>query len=162
MDFTNTSYVRIYVPPSPTGRLWGFFGRMLMDELIKRSDRAGVIELAPELAEDLAAAVAVAIDCPDVDFVREHLPKLTSHGAAVQKGHYLVLPRYHEGQYATAHRNQRTKDSRAKLADTERAIALGLIKSPRWYLDRQATKPKPEPNTNTEDEDEDGTKAQSA
>lgn len=149
MDFTKEPHVRIYTTVSPTARLWGFFGRALMDQLVKAADRAGVIELPEELKGDLPAAVASAIHCPNTTWMREWLPKIMEHGAArhvvienddedgPEEAHYLVLTRYHEAQYATISKTLSNTMSERKRKDTERAIELGIIEPPFWWTDRE-------------------------
>ncbi len=145
MDFSRTPYVKIYSGVSPTSTLWGFFGRMLMDALVKAADRAGVIDLPPELRGDLHAAVASILGCPDVAWVREHLPKIMEHGSVVHitldgddgDAEYLVLMRYHEGQYANMDPSFSTMWSKRKRRDTERAIDLGLIEAPFWWREKE-------------------------
>ncbi len=134
MDFGNEHSVRIYPKVSPTARLWGFFGRCLMDQLVKTADRAGVIDLPDELVDDLHAAVASTIHCPEVDWVRNFLPKLMEHGAVIHREvegkHYLVLPRYYEAQYCKINTTASKRASDAKKRDVERATSLGLIELP--------------------------------
>ncbi len=134
MEFGNEPFVRIYTTVSPTARLWGFFGRCLMDQLVKVADRAGVIDLPAELADDLDAAVASVIHCPDTSWIREYLPKLMEHGSVVHRevegSHYLVVPRYHEAQYCKSSVAQSKRNYEAKKRAIERATALGLIESP--------------------------------
>lgn len=129
MDFSNEPYVRIYTSVTPRSRLYGFWGRVLMDELVKHSDRAGVIDLPEEFLDDLPMAVASVIGCDDVEWVRKHLPKLMldPSPSVVQKDRYLLIPRYRDAQYGTTHPKMSAKLSRKKKADIERAEGLGLI-----------------------------------
>lgn len=147
MDFSRTPHVRIYTEYSDTGKLFGFFGRALMDALIKHANRAGILKLSTELlprtkrkklrAEEISHAVAVAIDCPDPNFVRENLPLLLQLEAVRCVAPVLVLPRYHEGQYTTIHRSLSTAESNRKRQDTEEAIEAGWIEPPQWWLARE-------------------------
>jgi len=134
MEFHNEPFVRIYTTVSPTARLWGFFGRCLMDQLVKAADRAGVIDLPEELAADLPAAVASLIHCEDTAWVRKYLPKIMEHGSVAHAerdgSHYLVIPRYHDGQYCNMGGAQSKRNYESKKRDTERAISLGLIEAP--------------------------------
>lgn len=126
MDFPNEAYVRIYPRVTPTAKMYGFFGRRLLHALIENANRAGVISLPPG---DLFRAVAAMIDCPDVDWVAQHLPVLTE-GAdppVVVEGTYLVLPRYRAAQYSTTTPACTSRMSRRKKADFKEAAELGLI-----------------------------------
>ena len=142
MDFSRTPHVRIYTAVSPTAKLWGFYGRLLMEQLVKAADRAGVIPLVPELREgDVARAVAFAIGCPDVEWVAEHLPKLLADEAVAQSddGEVLVVTKYHEAQYCKGDKGTNNKMSDRKIKDTRAAIEAGYIAAPEWYRDREAT-----------------------
>lgn len=161
MDFSREPHVRIYPKGTQTSAIWGFHGRQLMNALVGVADRAGVIELPHELSElkgDLEAATAGVLDCPDVVYVREHLPKIMEHGAVrhvtvereVEKEaadgnkriemvvfHYLVLDRYHEAQYGNVNKTLSNMLSERKRKDTDRAIKLGLIESPFWWTEKE-------------------------
>lgn len=132
MDFSNEPYVRIYTTVTPTARSWGFFGQCLMDALIRHADRAGVIDLESELVDlSVEMAVAVAVGCPDVAWVAEHLPSLIKTGSVhvVKHGEdtYLFLPRYFEAQTATQSTGQSNRNYSAKRKARERAERLGLL-----------------------------------
>ena len=152
MDFSREPFVKIFTTVSPTARLWGFHGRQLMDALVKVADKAGIIDLPEELREDLAAAVASVLGCPDVAWVREHLPKLMEHGSAEEivgesmsttgvddgvEPHYLVLTRYHEAQYGGVSKTLSNAMSDRKRKDTDRAIELGIIEPPFWWTEQE-------------------------
>ena len=150
MNFSRTPYVRIYTETSDTGKLLGFFGRALMDALIKAANRAGVLKLSAELtpstrrkklqAEEITHAVAVAIGCPDHDFVLKHLPLIMQVGAAETRGPtVLVLPRYHEAQYALIDKSHSSMESERKTRDTREAIENGWIEAPAWWVARERT-----------------------
>lgn len=144
MDFCTTPSVKIYTDLSPTAKLWGFFPVALMRTLVCESDAAGVLELDERLAqEDLHAAVALAIKCPDVEWVRVHLPKLLADGAVeVRRERYLVLPRYLEGQYSSTHPSLSQAMSRRKYRDVRRAVSLGLVERPCWIEEEEEVKKK--------------------
>lgn len=132
MDFSNEPYVRIYTTITPTARSWGFFGRCLMDALIRHADRAGVIELQGELCDlSVEIAVAVAIDCPEVSWVEQHLPALLRTDSVRVVKHegaaYLFLPRYFEAQTATQSKEQSNRNYGAKRRARDRAVQIGLL-----------------------------------
>lgn len=132
MDYTRASFVKIYTEIRPTARLFGFHGRMLMEQLVKSANRAGVLKLPEELLEDIPAAVASVIECPDVPWVEEHLPKILRHGSVEIKGEHLILRNYHSAQYSPVHNSQSTKASKAKTNQTVEAVEAGLIEVPFW------------------------------
>lgn len=133
MNFSEEPHVRIYTTVSPTSRTWGFFGRMLMDALVKVSDSAGVIELPEELLEDLPTAVASVLACPDVEWVEKYLSKLMTGprpSVELRQERFLVLPRYIEAQYAKVSPNCSARMSRKKSKDIAQAVESGLIDAP--------------------------------
>lgn len=144
MDFEREPFVKIYTTETPTVRYWGFWGTVLMEQLIKKANRAGVIELPGEkeqLGADLATAVAAVIGCgqDSVEWVRKYLPALLEHRAVEEvqgeTHRYLVLTRYHEGQYSGVEPKFSKRCSYQKQRDTDQAIAAGIIKPPFWHSD---------------------------
>lgn len=142
MDYTNASYVRIYTDVSTKATTYGFFGRALMDSLVKFADRAGVMELPEDLVGDLPTAVASVIGCDDVEWVEQYLPRLMKGPHASVELHRIVdksdgveksvlwLPRYIDAQYSGTNASFSTKMSRKKTADIARATEqLGLVPS---------------------------------
>lgn len=130
MEFSDEQYVRIYTGISDSGRIHGFFGRVLLEQLIKSADRAGVVELSESLVESLPVAVAAAVGCPDVAFVAEHLPKLLadpSPSVVFREPRYLVIPRYIEAQTCPASRRHSYVLSRDRTRAYERAQEIGLF-----------------------------------
>ena len=132
MDFSNEPYVRIYTTITPTGRAWGFFGRCLMDQLIRVADRAGVIDLDPELADlSLDMAVAVAIECGEPEWVKQHLPSLMATDSVRVMEHdgcvYLFLPKYIEAQTTNQSKSQSSRNYNEKRKAMKRAAEMGFI-----------------------------------
>ena len=140
MDFSTEPYVKIYSRETPTARYWGFWGVVLMEQLVKKANRAGVVALPQALVEegDLAAAIAGVIGCgqDSVEWVRKYLPPLLEHGALREaigpdeETTYLVLTRYHEAQFGGMDTKFSKRWSAQKLKDTEEAVALGIIDQP--------------------------------
>lgn len=139
MDFASEPFVKIYTNETPTVRYWGFWGTVLMEQLIKKANRAGVIQLPSALNGDLPAAVASVVGCghEEIDWVRKYLPALMEHGAvrevALEGEKYLIITRYHEGQYGGIDTKFSKKWSAQKLKETEDAILSGVIESPFWW-----------------------------
>jgi hypothetical protein len=105
-----------------------------MHELIRKANRAGILTLPSELLHDIPSAVAAAIDCPDLRWVREHWPVVFEHGAIEIHGESLVLSNYHVAQYSTIEPNTSSTMSARKLKETKAAVEAGLIEEPneRW------------------------------
>jgi len=137
MDFSSANYVKIYTDTSAQGVVLGFFGRALMTEIIKSANKAGVLSLDSTEIPDISAQVAAAIDCPHVDFVEEHLPKLIMFCAVIVLPEALVIPKYHEAQYGNRCRQAQSRSSQRKIADTQAAIDLEIIDEPAWWQARK-------------------------
>jgi hypothetical protein len=141
MDFENEPFVKIYTNETPTVRYWGFWGTVLMEQLVKKANRAGVIELPGDLSHDLCAAVAGIIGCGSehIEWVRKYLPSLLDHGAVTEieenDTKYLVLSRYHEAQYGGVDVKFSKRWSAQKQKETEAAVEAGVIEPPFWWKD---------------------------
>jgi hypothetical protein len=142
MDFESEPFVKIYTAESPTVRYWGFWGAILMEQLVKKANRAGVLEIPAALHDekDLAPAVAGVIGCghDGVDWVRKHLPSLLDHGALIviegtDGKKYLVITRYHDAQYSSIDTRFSKRWSVQKIKETGEAIDLGIIEPPFWW-----------------------------
>lgn len=139
MDFETEPFVKIYTTETPTVRYWGFWGTVLMEQLVKKANRAGVISLPTALREDLSAAVAAIVGCGSehIEWVRKYLPPLLEHGAVREvedeTGKYLVITRYHEAQYSGIDPKFSKKWSAQKLKDTDDAIEANRIEPPTWW-----------------------------
>lgn len=127
MHFEEERSVRIYPNVTPTTVLWGFWGRVLMDELCKAADPVGVVELPAELLDDVPSAVAAVIGCREVEWIREHLPSLCERGSVVVHQRFLVLPKFCHAQYSTPSPSNQARMKRAKHKALERAREAGLL-----------------------------------
>lgn len=139
MDFENEPFVKIYTTETPTVRYWGFWGTVLMEQLIKKANKAGVIELPSSLLEDddLVPAIASIIGCgQDIEWVRKHLSGLMEQSIKRVVGNdgrsFLVISRYHDGQYGGIDPKFSKRWSAQKIKDTEEALENGLIEPPFW------------------------------
>lgn len=142
MDFSDEPSVKIYTTETLTVRSWGFWGTVLMEQLVKKANRAGVIELDGDMLKSmgLPSVVAAVIGCGqnEVAWVEEYLPCVLEHGSVQQiEGKsgkpYLVVTRYHEAQYGKVGNKLSKRLSAQKLRDTEAAGREGLIDKPRWW-----------------------------
>jgi hypothetical protein len=116
MDWQNERYVRIYTRDTRTLKLIGWEGRAVLWEVLRKCDRAGVMD-GVRTPEDLA----LMIDIP-VETVRVALGRMVSTGAVEITDMGLVVPNYIAAQEAKQTDRQRQRESRARRAATARAV----------------------------------------
>ena len=117
MDWSNERYCRLYTRDSVTWSLWPWEARALFAFLLRKVDRAGVLDLG---SHDPARAVAAVVGMP-ADVVAAHLPALVDSGAVEVTPDALIMPNYIEAQEATSSDKQRQSESRARRRDRARA-----------------------------------------
>lgn len=129
MRFDDEPSIRAYQKVHPLAPLWGFFGQCLYLRLELVADRAGVIDLPPNLKQDMPCAVAHVIRCDDVAWVAQYLPRLMEGPvpAVVLRGDFLVLTTYCEAQYTSLTSAAAQRWSRKKQYALQRAAELKLI-----------------------------------
>lgn len=116
MNFEDEPYVRIYIRDTKTWLKLGFEGQTVLMHLMRKLDRAGVLDDVTDPAED----VALVIRAP-VDFVRIGLPRCLETGTLELRGNRLICPRYVEGQTAIKTDRLRSKELRKRRRDLARA-----------------------------------------
>ena len=116
MDWSNERYVRLYTRDSVTWSLWAWEARALFCFLLRKVDRAGVIDIGSHSPERALAAI---VGMP-VAVVAEHLPALLDSGAIEIAGAAMVMPNYIEAQEAKSSDKQRQSESRARRRDRAR------------------------------------------
>lgn len=113
MDFADERYVRVYTRDTPTMKLLRWEGRMVFFELLRKVDRAGVLDFGDE---GVAEAVSAVTDIP-LEYVTVGLQRILDRGCAVLKDHSLVIVKFLEAQETPQSDNQRKRESRAKRRD---------------------------------------------
>lgn len=116
MDWQNERYVRVYTRDTPDWLLWSWEARALLLLLLRKVDRAGVLELGRHGVK----AIAVTVGMP-LDVVERTIPELTKEGTVEIQDGRLVIPNYLEAQEATQSDAQRQRESRARRRDLARA-----------------------------------------
>ncbi len=117
MDWENERYVRLYTRDSSTWLLWPWQARAVFALLLRKVDRAGVMDIG---TEDPIEAVAVHVNLP-VEVVDVGLAAILKKKTAVLDRGRLVIPNFMEAQEAKSSDAQRQRDSR------ERRRALRLV-----------------------------------
>jgi hypothetical protein len=115
MDWANERYVRIYTRDTRTTKLVGWEGRAVLWEVLRKVDRAGVME-GVRTAEDLA----LMVDIP-LEFVRVALDRMISVGAVELSDMGLVVPNYLPAQETPQSDRQRQRESRQLRAARARS-----------------------------------------
>lgn len=117
MDFTNEAYVRVYKRDTTTWRRLGWEGQCTLMQLLRKVDRAGVIDI-----DDLDPAEACAMHTGGpIEFVREGVTRMLSLGVAEHRGTSLVFPRFLEAQESSKSDRQRQRESRERRRDQARS-----------------------------------------
>ncbi len=119
MNFEDESYVRLYTRDTPTWLRLGFEGQAVLSLLLRKVDRAGVLDGV----DDPIADVALVLGAP-LPFVAAAMPRLLALGTATHGRGRLVRPRFVEAQSATKSDKTRARDSRARRRDLGRVIEL--------------------------------------
>ena len=125
MRFEDEPFIKVYVTDTVTWKMLSWQAQGLLLCLMRKLDRAGIIE---SKGYEPAKAVAAVLGWP-LEVVREHLPELMEGEeptVVVMKGH-VVQPRYLEGQMARQSSSARSRAQRAKKRDIARAQALGIV-----------------------------------
>lgn len=117
MNWEDERWVKLYTRDSITWKLWGWQARFVMMSLMRKVDRAGVVDVAGRGINGLAALLEIP---PDI--VRDGLAQLTEpdddgERTVVWDGPQLVISRFIEAQEAHTSNAQRQRDSRERRRD---------------------------------------------
>lgn len=110
MDYANESYVRLYSRDTKTWLLLGYDGQNTLMHLLRRVDRAGVLDVD---GADPAEVVSMVCRVP-IEPTRSGLARILEHGVAVIDGGRLVLPRFLEAQETSKSDKARQRESRER------------------------------------------------
>lgn len=113
MDWQNERYIRSYTRDTVTRKVWTWEARAIWDALMRKVDRAGVMDIGEF---EPAEAVAAMIDIP-LEVVSAHLPSILKSKAVIVVGPCLVSPNFVEAQEANQSDKQRQAESRARRKD---------------------------------------------
>lgn len=115
MNFEDESYVRLYTRDTPTWLRLGFEGQAILALLLRKVDRAGVVDGIV----DAVADVALVLGAP-MAFAQLGMARLLACGTVEHRGERLVLPRFFEAQTATKSDKVRAREARARRRDLGR------------------------------------------
>jgi hypothetical protein len=116
MNFEDEPYVRFYTRDTKTWLKLGFEGQTVLMHLLRKVDRAGVLDDVTDPVDD----VALVIRAP-IDFVRVGLERLLKTATVEIRGARLVVPRFVEGQTAIKTDRLRSAELRKRRRDLARA-----------------------------------------
>jgi hypothetical protein len=114
VDWANERYVRVYVRDTADLLAVGWEGRAVLWELMRKCDRAGVVDFDGDVA-----VLAEMLRMPE-EIVSLALPKLERRGVVERGDGTLVVPNFLEAQEASQSDKQRARESRARRRDRAR------------------------------------------
>lgn len=117
MNWEDEHYVRIYLRDTPTWLLWPWEARCVFPLVMRKLDRAGVMDIGDE---DLYETIAVMINVP-VEVVKPGLDAIIKKKTFNFKNKQLSCPNYIAAQEATSSDRARAALSRKRRADKARA-----------------------------------------
>ncbi len=109
MDWANEKYVRLYIRDTKTWLKLAWEGQCLFMLLLRKVDRAGVLDDIEDRDEDIALMTGLP-----VEYVSIGLKKLLKLGAVEINGNYLLIPNFLEAQESSKSDKQRQRESREK------------------------------------------------
>ena len=115
MDWANERYVRVYTRDTVDWLALSWQARALLAMVLRKVDRAGVIELGRHGVKGLAVAVGMP-----VDVVEPALGELLEDGCVERHETRLVMRNFIDAQEATQTDAQRARESRANRRDRAR------------------------------------------
>ena len=114
MDWGNERYVRLYTRDTGDMLAIGWEGRAVLAELLRKVDRAGVLD------ESDGAIVCEMLRIP-IEIVEVALPRMASRGVIEIVDGQIILPNFIDAQEAKSSDKQRQAESRARRRDKARA-----------------------------------------
>lgn len=117
MDFTNERYVRVYTRDTTTWKLLDWRARTVLLHLLRKVDRAGILDVDDDGVDGLAASLELPLDV-----VRRGIEQLVTRGVVVATSVAYVLPKFLIAQEAVQSDAVRAREYRAR----RRSDALGI------------------------------------
>lgn len=121
MDWSDERYVRVYTRDTVTWENLEWDGQTVFLHLLRKVDRAGVLEFSQE---DGAEAAVKAVTRLPLDVIEPGLAKCLKRGVIEAKGSALVIPKFIEAQEAHQSDRQRMKEYRARRRDLARHASV--------------------------------------
>jgi uncharacterized phage protein (TIGR02220 family) len=112
MDWPNERYVRLYTRDSTTWKLLDWKARALLPLLMRKLNRAGVLELG----SDGVLGIAAHVEMP-LEIVEDGMRQLLARGVFVMTSTAVVMPNFLEAQEASQTTAHRSREYRARSRD---------------------------------------------
>ncbi len=112
MRFEDERYVRLYTRDTITWLMLSWQGRCVAPLILRKVDRAGLLDLGDHGMDGLAATLQVP-----ADVAREGLQSMIDKGVVTMRGSTVVWPRFIEGQDTPQSDRARQKAAREKARD---------------------------------------------
>ena len=119
MDWANEWWVRLYTRDTTTWKLLAWEARSVLMHMLRKVDRAGVLEVG----DDGVLGLAAILDMPE-DVVATHLPALLKRGAVELVGTAYILPKFLDAQETPSSDRQRQRVSRENRRDRARGDSV--------------------------------------
>jgi hypothetical protein len=116
MDWSNERYVRVYTRDTVTWKLWSWESRALWLFLLRKVDRAGVLDLDGSGSRGVAAIVEMPLEMVEIG-----LDGLIASRAVEWLDVCLVIPNFIEAQECTQTDAHRQRERRARRRELARA-----------------------------------------
>lgn len=107
MDWSNETYVRVYIRDTATWLKMRWQGECLFMQLLRKVDRSGRLDGITDPIDDLSLVTGL----PE-DVVEYGLKKLQKYGVIEINNGILIIPNYIEAQTASKSDKQRQRESR--------------------------------------------------
>lgn len=126
MDWSNERYVRVYTRDTTTWKLMDWRGRTVLSLLIRKVDRAGVLDVGHDGVLGLAAVLELPIE-----IVEAGIGQLTAARGGtptvIDTGTAYALPNFLEAQEAPQSDPQRKRESRARRREVAVAASRNIL-----------------------------------
>lgn len=121
MRFEDERYVRLYTRDTTTWLMLSWQARFVLMSLLRKVDRAGILDVGEDGVDGLATVIGVPRDIVDAG-----LPHLIRRGAIEERNGTYIMPRFLEAQECTKSDSQRKREQRER----DREIAQSQPKLP--------------------------------
>jgi hypothetical protein len=126
VNFADTHYVRLYTYDTIGWLMMEWQARATLPLLMRKFDRAGVLDLAEYAGEEMPRAIAAMIGLPE-EVVAVGLAELVKRKTLVVRGQYLVMPNFIPAQETLQSDRLRKAEQRKRYRDKAMAVELGLV-----------------------------------
>jgi hypothetical protein len=112
LDFADESYVRLFTRDTKTWLRLGFEGQAVLMFVLRKLDRAGVLDGMDDPESDLALVAGIPLD-----LVKIGLPRLLERGVLQLSSNRLIMPNFLEAQNCRQSDRLRKQESRTRRRD---------------------------------------------